>query len=298
MLSKTARPYDASELPAPKRLRANVADLYATNQLSAKRIQEVINDIADSGVPSFACLKRPLGPNVARAVKAGFLKRNQWPSLYMAEIRVLGKRSQLEEVETCAFLLPHEYTEVLHRLGSKARLLDTDSMDPKTLQHLELCQRKCGTSQLLGLGLWGDGVPCNWDRTESVETLALNLPGVSGKYHGLRLPITGVSRKQISRHTWHDLMKVIAWSLQCCADGHWPSCRHDGTAWQAGDAKRARKTGSLGMQSCLVEVRGDWKFFGETFSFPKHNTKAGICWKCLCTPAQVIARVQIYCSNA
>ena len=95
MLSKTARPYDPSDLPAPKRLRANIADLYATNQVSAKRIQEVINDIADSGVPSFVGMKRPLGPNVAKAVKAGFLRRNQWPSLYLAEIRVLGEKLSL-----------------------------------------------------------------------------------------------------------------------------------------------------------------------------------------------------------
>ena len=289
MLSKTARPYDASSWPAAKRLRANLADLYATNQVSAKRIQEVINDIANAGVPTFSVIRRRLGPNVARAVKAGFLKRNQWPSLYMADIRVLGKRSQQEEWQTCAFLLPHEYTHVLHRLGTKALLLDTECMDPKTLQHLELCKRKSGATELLGLGLWGDGVPCNWDRTESVEVVALNLPGLAGKYHGLRLPITGVSRKQISRHTWHDLMKIISWSLQCCADGYWPSCRHDGTPWQEGDSKRASKRGSLGVQSCLVEVRGDWKFFGETFSFPKHNTNAGICWRCLCTPLQVIA---------
>ena len=49
------------------------------------------------------------------------------------------------------------------------------------------------------------------------------------------------------------------------------------------------KQGNPWTQSVLVEVRGDWKFFGETFGFPKHNTKKGCCWLCECTPAQVRA---------
>jgi len=180
-------------------------------------------------------------------------------------------------VHPCSASIRHQSSVAGHRVHG-----------PENAAAFGVVQKDKWATELLGLGLWGDGIPCNWDRTESVEVVALNLPGLAGKYHGLRLPITGVSRKQISRHTWHDLMKIISWSLQCCADGYWPSCRHDGTPWQEGDSKRASKRGSLGVQSCLVEVWGDWKFFGETFSFPKHNTNAGICWRCLCTPLQVI----------
>ena len=201
----------------------------------------------------------------------------------------MSKATHQEELQACAFLLPHEYTEVLNRLGSRDVLLDTQGMDPKTLQHLNMCKRKSGASEMLALGLWGDGVPVNWDRTESVETFSINLPGLSGKYHGLRLPITGFTRKQVSSHTWHDLMQVIAWSLQCCADGFWPLLRHDGSPWIKTDTVRATKKGSLGIQSCLAEVRGDWKFFGETFDFPKWNNNSGICWKCECKPSEVFS---------
>ena len=78
-------------------------------------------------------------------------------------------------------------------------------------------------------------------------------------------------------------MEVVTWSLQCLGLGRWPDCRHDNKPWGQGDALRKRKTGSI-TKAALVEVRGDWKFFGEVFCFPKHNTNAGICWNCKCTP--------------
>jgi hypothetical protein len=43
----------------------------------------------------------------------------------------------------------------------------------------------------------------------------------------------------------------------------------------------------LGVRAALCEVRGDWKFFKDTFRFPGWNTKAGICWRCTCTPAEL-----------
>ena len=53
-------------------------------------------------------------------------------------------------------------------------------MDPLTLEHLVSCEASAG-SRLLALGIWGDGVPCNWDRSESAECFTMNFPGQSGK---------------------------------------------------------------------------------------------------------------------
>ena len=50
MLSKTKRPYDPAELPAATRFRRNCQDLYADNQLSASRLQELMDDAHDAGV--------------------------------------------------------------------------------------------------------------------------------------------------------------------------------------------------------------------------------------------------------
>ena len=289
MQSKNKRPYDSDSLPPSQRLRANLQDLFASNQLTGKRTQELINDISAVGHEEFDSLRGRVCGNSARKLRKAMLKRNQWPGLYWAQIRVLNQRTSIEELQWCAFMLPHEYLEVLAKLGSAEALLANAGLDPLSSAHLEKCARQAG-EPLVALGIWGDGVPVNWDRTESVETFSLSLPGQTGKYKSLRMPITVVSRKQVSENTWDDILSVVAWSLNHCAAGTRPQQRHDAHAWLESDCHRKKGVGQsvrLGVRGALVEVRGDWKMFGETFHFPKHNTKAGCCWQCTCTPEQV-----------
>ena len=66
-------------------------------------------------------------------------------------------------------------------------------------------QMEAGRS-LVAMGLWVDGVPVNWDRTESVETFSINFQGIQKEYNALRLPITAISRKQIGTN-----MGMISW---------------------------------------------------------------------------------------
>ena len=286
MLSKRKGPYDESSLQPEAKLQRNVRDLFGSNALPAHRIQSLVNDIADVSVLSFQGLRKPLGTNICRNLRRTFLKNCQWPKLYWAEVRVQCLRTSREVKQWCAFCLPHEYIHVLARLGDKEKVLDDSALDPLSKLHLEKCEALAG-EKLLALGLWGDGVPCNWDRTESVETFTLNLPG-NGEYKLLRLPLTAVSRKQVNLNTFHDMQEVFAWGLQCCAAGVFPHERHDGSAFlPESDRARSGQAGAgLGVRAALVEVRGDWKFLKECFHFPGWNTKAGCCWKCTCTPAQ------------
>jgi hypothetical protein len=177
-------------------------------------------------------------------LRSKFLKRNQWPDLYWARIRVKDKKTQAEAAQLCAFLLPHEHLDVLHRMGDRTMLHATDGLDPKSQEHLVRMQVPPG-EPLVALGLWGDGVPCNWDRTESVEVFSMNLPRQAGKYSTLRLPLTGLSRKQISEHTFHDIMEVLSWSLKHCYAGTFPRCRHDGAAFGKSDQKHKHFTRRL-----------------------------------------------------
>ncbi len=93
MLSKTKRPYDPAALPAEKRLRANVQDLFANNLLSGKRIQELVNDAAGAGASSMGSLTRKDDKNATRHLRSKFLKRNQWPDIYRARIRGKDKNT-------------------------------------------------------------------------------------------------------------------------------------------------------------------------------------------------------------
>ena len=127
-------------------------------------------------------------------------------------------------------------------------------------------------------------------RSDSLNVFSFNLPGLPPQWKNLRVPITCLSKKNIAPTTYHDIMEVISWSLRCCATGRFPDSRHDGAAWSTTDnwrAKEARIRASLGYKACLCEVRGDWAFMKEVFGLPAWNERAGICWRCTCTPAEV-----------
>ena len=212
-------------------------------------------------------------------------------SIYWARIRTRNNRTGREERKWCSFFLPHEILEALAKAGDAEAMYECSCMDHWSERHLRQCETKAG-SRLVGLGLWCDGCPCNWDRTKSVETISLNLPGLSGENKALRIPLVSILRDHVSENTFDDLMEVIAWSLSHCASGRTPVCRHDEREFHTryGDLPSVRKSGvALQVKAALCEVRGDWKMMSEVFKLPKHNENGGICWSCPCTKAQVFS---------
>ena len=178
---------------------------------------------------------------------------------------------------------------VLWKQGVSDKLLATDNTDPLSKQHLESCQQDAGC-QLLGIGFWADGAPCNWDRSETVDTLAMSLPGLGGEFRNMRIPVTALSHKHVADETWVDICAVVKWSLQILATGVWPTCRHDGTPWRKSDCKR---TAARTLQrSCVVEIRADWDWMSKVYGFPAHNVLEGMCWKCKCQPHQVTGEIR------
>ena len=84
--------------------------------------------------------------------------------------------------------LPHEVIAVLLKAGFKEALMRRVNLDPKSLEHLVSCEQQAGC-QLLGIGFWGDGAPTQWDRSESIDVISLNLPGLDDTYKSLRIPL-------------------------------------------------------------------------------------------------------------
>ena len=113
----------------------------------------------------------------------------RWPRTYDAQIRAWNPRRSQEVMTTVHILLPHEVAHVLHNHLNADSVLDRSGLDALSREHTESCERNARCS-LLPMGLWGDGAPCNWDRSESLEIFALNLPGPTGDFKRLRLPLT------------------------------------------------------------------------------------------------------------
>ena len=186
-------------------------------------------------------------------------------------------------------LLPHELIAALAKHNSLESLLVRDGLTKDCREHLQQAEGKLQKASLLGLGLWCDGVPYNWDRSQSIEVVSLSLPGLCSSGAQLRLPLFGINKKYLlTNATYDDLFTVLSWSFRCLAVGHHPAARHDGAAWHKSDAKRRRAAGSaIGAAGVLLEIRGDWAMMKQVFRFPSWNQTAGICWLCRCTPVGV-----------
>ena len=89
----------------------------------------------------------------------------------------------------------------------------------------------CNPEKALGLGLWGDGVPYNYDRTASIDVFSLSVPGFySGTLMNMRVPRFAIDRKHVVKGaTLDDLMEVLAWSFTFLALGRHPFVRRDNT---------------------------------------------------------------------
>ena len=151
------------------------------------------------------------------------------------------------------FLLPREILVMITKKSNKEVLYSRQRLGPKTASHLEYAQTQSAET-LLAVGLWGDGVPCNWDRSDSLEMFVLNIPGLPAPWHNLRVPCCGLSKKHVnSKNTYDDILAVLAWSFTHLATGRAPGCRHDGSAFNADDCTARKKQAGqpLGVAAAL-----------------------------------------------
>ena len=89
--------------------------------------------------------------------------------------------------------LPHELVRALVEKRSKEKLLATGGMCAETLDHMADVKARIGCDDVLGCGLWGDIMPFNWDRSESVFAFTRNFRCFGDVYKKLRLLFLGIS---------------------------------------------------------------------------------------------------------
>ena len=277
------------------RMQANMRDIFAENLLPATRAAEILRDAAALNPEAPRVLRArgtPSGSNDARDLSRAYMRGSIWPEPYACTIRTRNPRTEEEEWSNIFLALPHEYVYCIQQHGSLDKLSDLSGCDPLTLQHLRSCEAAADTS-FIPLGLWGDGVPIQWERAESIETLSMNFVGHSGAYRNLRLPLVTIASKHISDNTWSDISEVLAWSFRQATLGVWPTRRHDGSCFTKAD--RLTRKGWQGrhirrdvvVRAILVEMRMDWKYYSSVFGMHAHNLQIGNCWRCRHTPAQV-----------
>jgi len=297
MLSKRA-PYSVKQpdIPLGSRFRSNVADLFLQNDISGIRLRSLIEDqkYADRDASDDLLSAGASGKhknNVARDMLRKLKKKTAWPPMYWAKIRLFDLKMQVVRKMWMPFILPHELVWSLHHHArNEASLFEHEGLCQQSKEHLARCAELMGVpvEELVAINMWGDGVPMNFDRTQSLEVFSMSLPGLSSELHSLRFPIIVVPKRYIVKgKTKDDILRVISWSMEHLAAGTFPQERHDEMPWLQSDSWRKKKKSNPLPRSILVEVKGDWAFMKDCFRFPQHNETAGCCWLCKVCPSGI-----------
>lgn len=221
-----------------------------------------------------------------RDLKRRLAKRSMWPKLYNVPVRCWSNRLQAEHIVDIPVALPHEMLDRISQYSDNGTFASTTRLTSQAREHFNKAVREMSEgTPVVPLGLWLDGTPCNWDRTQSVETMAMSFPGHTEA--NLRVPFTAVMKRHVvSPRTFDDLLTVFAWSLKWLALGYFPPCRHEGEPFRADEQYRAKTAGGpLRVKGVLVELRGDWACMKEVFRLPGWHGAAGAacCFRCTAT---------------
>ena len=277
MFHKRQRP-DCTGTPAQK-LQRCIVDKFLTNGLTGKEAQTWVNHGSDAGLGPFDKYRGTPGKNSKRNMLKKCMRGRGWPKLYRANVTVFDKKKQRSVRKPMSFLLPHEVAHAIATRSNVTQFCSTTRLGPDDLTHYEKHHAKWGGS-MVAVGLWMDGTPYNWDRSDSLESVAISFPG-NETMQSMRIPIAGITKRHMLKEdSIDDILEVLAWSFRCLADGHYPSARHDGTVFQSGldDSQRSRLAGKpLAVKGLVTEVRGDWKMYKDVLRLPGWNDKDCCC---------------------
>lgn len=167
-------------------------------------------------------------------------------------------------------------------------LCDTTALPQRELQHLTHIANHigCAPDTLVGISMWGDGVPFNNNRSHSLEMLSLAI--LTCQDQSLRIPLCSFPKHLAAgSKTWEAIWVVMKWSLECAGAGLMPDRRHDGTPFGSKDIARRKQILQPVPRAFLLQIRGDWAYYKAVFALPAWNQTAGICWRCNMVPSRV-----------
>lgn len=285
MFHNKQRTTNDNTLTSPtKKLKRHVESLFLENKLSATEVDELAGTIGQCEVPGFKP-KISAGKNAARDWLRKTLKRNAWPPIYIAHCTTWDSNLQTQRESEIALMLPHEIIFALSKRNSLERLNQLTGCTDSVKRHIQSAAVKLGRDNLIPVGLWSDSTPMNWDRSQSLELILMNLPGLSKEGNSSwRFPVAAVPHDMISKGaTFEDVYTVLAWSFQCLACGKMPVTKHTGEPFDQKDVWRIRQGGKDLHPAVLCEMRADWKAFAEVFHLPSWQHKSGICMRCNAT---------------
>ncbi|CAE7030031.1 unnamed protein product [Symbiodinium natans] len=268
---------------AGRRLRENVADLFLSGSVSAKRARSLYADSQQHDPRESAELAQVADSSHAHRDLLRKLKKDKkWPGVFCTKVPLWNRKTCAAETGPIEIMLPHELVSCIALWNNHDdSFWKLDSLRAACSQHLDNVSKELGfrDERLLPIGLWLDGVPVKYDRSESLEVVTMNFPHVGGDLASMRFPLTALYKGHCAKTSTLDaIMHVLAWSLTCLAEGVFPKYGPHGEELKGKRAKLAGR--SLHAKGILVEVRGDWAAFKSVFRLPAWSQTDACCYRC------------------
>ena len=182
------------------------------------------------------------------------------------------------------FLLPHDFFGKYHAAQFKKWVSTITGPKGAALQfweamkatefvrfHPDLPQGKW--SHTVPIGMHGDGAA--FSKQDSVYIFSWNSLLGTGTTVQKRFVTAIIRKSDMVPGTLDAIMKVLSWSFNTLLSGQTPSLGLLGEALDGGGLPLAG-----GWRGALCQVRGDWQFYCELFSFPQWNSADRMCWLC------------------
>ena len=291
--SKRRREEEEQEI-ADNLLGEELNDLYAANQISAKKANSLLTKSSKAGLNFRHAFKNKVTKkdgvhNAARTLLRWMKKQSAWGKLYWCKIPLWDKKKKASRLSWHPFLLPHEWLGTY--LACKGSI---DEGQPRigTFQYKQLAKaaKEWGdfhAFEFFPLGLHGDGVPIQGRMNQdTLDFITINMP-CSPLHSQIRIPVTCIEKKfNAGVQTVKSIFQVLSWSLSSLGKGYNPERRHDGRHWlKSLDKARAGQAGMpLPFKAALIQIRADWDWYQHWMGAAPWNQNSGMCWMCRAKP--------------
>ena len=267
--------------------RKSVVQKYLLNRIAACELKDDIRKSFGAGAGGVADLAAPsTRDHAARSLHRAISKGCDAPPLYEVHDVPIHNPTTGKDGDTATIpvLLPHEV--LWYKLKD----------NPEMLAHIKNADLPTGVGKLkqdwckkfdvpsdecFGLGVFGDGV--QHQKRKTVDTITWNV--LESGVFATRILYAIVAKDFLckcgcaGRCTLDPLLTVFVWSLLCLLHNLLPKKRHDLSPWEKSDQERATWKGPLGFYGAMLQIRGDWAWYKQLFSFPSWAAHS-ICWKC------------------
>ena len=257
---------------------------WAAGKISAKDVQDTAFAAVGQGAEGMDGLSA-LGKsgqqpqNCYRALKNLLGLPSGAPTFSWAEIPTIhGPRT------AHPFLLPHEFFRQYYLqlpdkwnavlAGPKGAALEfwTAMRGTDFLRlHPNLPKKNWATT--IPIGMHGDGAA--FSHHDSVYTFSWNSLLGSGSTVQKRFVTTIIKKSDMVEGTVDAICKVLSWSFNTMLSGSTPAL-----GWEGQDMEGSGQSLAGGWRGALCQVRGDWAWYCELFSFPQWNGAERMCWMC------------------